>query len=118
MADQRDFARELRKNQTEPEKHIWYQLLSDKKMRHKFLRQHPIGHFIVDFYCYKLRLVIEVDGDSHAYQAEYDKERTTYLEEKGLLVVRFWNNEVMKDLAGVELRLEEVIAKREQEFGL
>lgn len=118
MIDQRSFARELRKNQTEAEKNIWYRLLSEKKMGYKFLRQHPIGSFITDFYCYKLKLVIEVDGDSHAYQLEYDEVRTLYLEEQGLRVVRFWNNEVMENLGGVETRLNEVIREREKELDL
>lgn len=69
--------------------------------RYKFLRQKPLGAYIVDFYCSELQLVIEIDGDSHARQIEYDGERTRFLSSLGLEVVRYANQEVLQNLAGV-----------------
>ena len=65
---------------------------------YRFLRQHPIGKYIVDFYCRELRLVIEVDGGQHAGEINeaYDARRTEFLYSKGLEVLRFWNNEVLQ----------------------
>ncbi len=60
----------------------------------KFRRQHPIGHYIVDFICFEKKLIIEVDGGQHADNILYDEARTKYLEEKNFTVLRFWNNEV------------------------
>lgn len=98
-------AREMRSNMTEPEKRMWYHCL--KHLPHRFRRQRPFGSYIVDFYCAELKLVIEVDGDSHttADGIEYDAERTAFLEGLGLRVIRFGNNEVMKNIEGVFERL-------------
>ncbi len=74
-------------------------------MRHfagyKFLRQKPIADFIVDFYCPELRMVIEIDGDSHAESVKYDTRRSEALSAQGISVVRYSNEEVMKNLEGV-----------------
>ena len=67
----------------------------------KFLRQKPIDNYIVDFYCSELRLVIEIDGNSHAETIEYDAVRTGVLESLGLHVVRFNNDDVLGNIAGV-----------------
>ncbi|NJD91688.1 MAG: endonuclease domain-containing protein [Geobacter sp.] len=69
--------------------------------QYKFLRQKPIGGFIVDFYCSELRLVIEIDGDCHADQVEYDEERTRFLNALGLQVIRYTNDEVLHNIEGV-----------------
>ena len=118
MKDLQQPARELRNNMTDPEKRLWYQLLAAKGLGYKFLRQHPVGPFIPDFYSRALKLVIEIDGNSHANQVEYDLERTLYLETKGIHVLRFWNNEVMENLEGVEIRLRETIEQRKRELNL
>jgi very-short-patch-repair endonuclease len=87
-------ARELRQPQTPAEERLW-RLLRDRRLSgYKFRRQHPIGGFIVDFYCAACHLVVEVDGDSHVVQAEYDRARTDWLVDKGHTVVRFTNHEV------------------------
>jgi very-short-patch-repair endonuclease len=95
-------ARENRKNPTAPEIKMWNKVL---RMRHfadyKFLRQKPIADFIVDFYCAELKLVIELDGDSHADAAVYDDLRTVTLNALGIAVVRYTNDEVIKNLDGV-----------------
>ena len=90
-------AKELRKNMTEPEKKLWFQYLHCSEA--KFLRQKPIGNYIVDFYCASKNLVIELDGDSHFLAEEATKKdqgRDKFLREKySLKVLRFLNSEVM-----------------------
>ncbi len=88
-------AREMRKNQTAAEQHVWQVL---RTLPYKFRRQRPFGRFIVDFYCPAVKLVVEVDGDSHfSDEAKaYDAERTAYLQSLGLLVVRFTNIDVFR----------------------
>ena len=102
-------ARELRKNLTEAEKRLWYRYLRSYKYR--VLRQRPIDNYIVDFYCPQLRLVIEIDGESH-YTDEgkmYDKRRTAVLEGYGLKVLRFTNDDVLRNFEGVYQVIEKEI---------
>ena len=95
-------ARENRKNPTKAENKIWQEVLRMRQFaEYKFLRQKPIGGYIVDFYCSELRLVIEIDGDSHTEAVEYDAVRTAVLESLGLKVVRFTNDEVLRNIEGV-----------------
>lgn len=92
----------LRNNPTEPEQRLW-QVLRGKQMGVKFRRQHGIGAYIVDFYSPECHLVIELDGDSH-YTEEaqaHDRARDAYLHSLGLRVLRFTNEEVLKNLEGV-----------------
>ena len=94
---------------TKAEKKLWYDYLRNFQFR--VHRQRPIDNFIVDFYCPKLKLIIEVDGDSH-YRGdapEYDRQRTNILEGYGLKVVRFTNEEVLNNLAGVVSLIEDMI---------
>ncbi|MCA9920176.1 MAG: endonuclease domain-containing protein [Anaerolineales bacterium] len=93
-------AREMRREPTEPERRLWQKLRRKQLDGYKFRRQHPIGRFIVDFYCHEAKLVVEVDGDSHAFQEAYDAARTAWLEAQGLRVLRFDNQTVMKNLDG------------------
>lgn len=94
-------AKELRKNMTSAEKKLWNNYLKTLKIR--FLRQRPIDNFIVDFYCAKLRLVIEIDGETHFTDEAkiYDSQRTSVLEGYGLQVIRFTNNDVYHKFEGV-----------------
>ena len=80
----------------------------------KFRRQHPVSKFIADFYCHDARLIIEVDGGYHddPEQKEYDKRRQAELEDLGLLVVRFRNEEVEKDVEGVVEKIRMVLRNR------
>ncbi|MDX2242817.1 MAG: endonuclease domain-containing protein [Leptolyngbyaceae cyanobacterium bins.302] len=89
-------AKELRRNMTPAEKKLWYGYLRNFKFR--VLRQRPIDHFIVDFYCPILTLVIEIDGESHFTDEgqDYDTARTQRLEGYGLQVLRFTNRQVLK----------------------
>ena len=95
------FARELRKNQTDTEKKIWGYLRSKQMNSLKFRRQQPIGQYIVDFVCFDIRLIIELDGSQHIKEKEMDEERDHWLKTQGFTVLRFWNNDVMKNTAGV-----------------
>ena len=90
-------ARELRKNMTEEEKILWYQFLKDYPIR--FLRQKVIDNYIVDFYCSKAKLVVELDGSQH-YTAEgkiSDTIRTDFIEKRGLKVLRIPNIQIRKN---------------------
>jgi very-short-patch-repair endonuclease len=94
-------AKELRKNLTPVEEKLWVHLRGHRMGDVQFRRQHAIGNYIVDFCAPSKKLVIELDGGQHLEQAEYDKERTTFLNSKGYKVLRFWNNDVMNDLDAV-----------------
>ena len=111
----REYARELRKNMPEPEKRLWFSVLSSKQTGYKFLRQHPIGKYIPDFYCRKLQLIIEVDGDSHADQIEYDEKRTAFFSSQGITVLRFWNTDVIENIDGVVFQIMSWIENWEKE---
>ncbi|MFB2834738.1 endonuclease domain-containing protein [Floridanema evergladense] len=102
-------AKELRKNSTPAEKKLWQNYLRTFKFR--VLRQRPIDNFIVDFYCAALKLVIEVDGESHFTKEgqEYDRERTQILQGYGLKVVRFTNDQVLNNFEAVCLEIEGLI---------
>jgi very-short-patch-repair endonuclease len=94
-------ARQMRKNPTPAEKKLWHEFLRAYKPR--FLRQRPIDNYIVDFYCAQLRLVIEIDGDTHFTEQglEYDQQRSHILEGYGLKVIRFTNTEVLENFDAV-----------------
>ncbi len=93
-------AKELRRDMTPAEKILWQELRANKLGVH-FRRQQVIAGFIVDFYCHKAGLVIEVDGDIHDLQQEEDARREKVFREMGLRIVRFRNEEVMKNLSTV-----------------
>ena len=104
-------ARRLRNNMTAAEKKLWYEYLRNHK--YIFKRQKPIDNYIVDFYCSKLKLVIEIDGETHLSKKEKedDKERTRILESYGLKVLRFWNDDVLNGIEVVSEIIEEEIRK-------
>src|SRR5689334_8892868 len=93
-------AKELRREMTPAEATLWHELRGNKLGVH-FRRQQIIAGFIVDFYCHKAALVIEVDGDIHDLQKAEDARREKALSELGLRVIRFQNEQVMKDVQGV-----------------
>lgn len=101
-------AKEMRKNPTLAERKLWEYL---RNFPVKMWRQKPINNFIVDFYCPKLKLVIEVDGDSHFTDSAiiYDQERTHILENYGLKIIRFTNEEVLNNFEGVCERIRSFI---------
>jgi adenine-specific DNA-methyltransferase len=95
-------ARELRKEMTPAEKKLWQHLRNRQLDGAYFRKQHAVGTYIVDFLCAQSKLVVEVDGDSHAGRVEYDAERTQWLnEEKHYRVIRFTNREVLRNIEGV-----------------
>lgn len=95
----KQFSRDLRNEPTNAEKYLWQHLKSHQLNNLKFRRQVPIDNYIVDFLCFEKRLIIELDGGQHS--SEQDASRTAYLESKGFLVIRFWNNEVLQNIEGV-----------------
>jgi len=94
-------AQTLRKNQTKEEAKLWYQFL--RRYPLQFRRQVPFGNYIVDSYCAKAKLIIEVDGSQHYDQQaiEYDNQRTSYLEDLGFKVLRYTNIDVTQQFAAV-----------------
>ena len=94
-------ARALRKELTPAERKFWYVLRGNKLNGVSFRRQHAIGNYIVDFVSIKKKLIIELDGSQHLEQTEYDEERTKYLESQGYKVIRFWNNQIEREMDGV-----------------
>ena len=106
-------ARDFRHPLTPPEAKVW-QAVRKRQLGFKIRRQHPIGRFIADFYCAEARLVIEIDGDTHAApdQAAYDSARTAWLEERGYKVIRFQAGEVDRNLQGVLRRIKEACEAR------
>lgn len=94
-------SRDLRNDSTLSEVLLWQKLRAGSMMGHKFNRQKPLGNYIVDFYCKRLNLVIEIDGKSHDYKYEQDLYRQRKLEELGLKFLRFTDIEVKKDMNNV-----------------
>ena len=107
-------AQELRKNQTKEESHLWYDFLKDYPVQ--FRRQYAIGRYYVDFYCFKAKLVIELDGSQHTepQAVKYDKARTVFLEEEGLKVLRFYNTDIWRNFPGVCQKIDEEVKDRLQ----
>lgn len=91
-------AKELRKTQTPAEECLWRYLRDRTLDGHKFYRQHPIGKFIVDFYCPEKQLVIELDGDIHDDRQEYDGTRDMKLKMTGFRIIRIRNERVMTEI--------------------
>ena len=104
-------ARELRRDMTSAEKILWEELRANKLGVH-FRRQQIIAGFIVDFYCHKAALVIEVDGDIHDLQQDEDARREKVLSELGLRVIRFGNDEVLRELSAVVGKIKDLVTKQ------
>ena len=103
-------ARRLRSQLTEAEQVLWSALRDSRLHGIKFRRQHPFGPYVLDFFCVKAQLVIELDGGVHDQheQKDYDRERTAFLESQGLRVLRFRNEDIADNLDGVLKRILEV----------
>jgi len=100
------FARNLRSNQTDAEKSMW-SLLRRKQLGFKFKRQQPIDPYIVDFVCFEKKLVIEIDGGQHSL--EKDQTRTDFLQQNNFQVLRFWNDEILRNKESVYQVIEQVL---------
>jgi 5-methyltetrahydrofolate--homocysteine methyltransferase len=106
--EQRNFARALRNQPTEAEKRLWHFLRTQKLRGHKFRRQAAIESYVVDFVCFELKLIIELDGPQHLERAaaEHDSRRTAWLATRGFHVIRFRNQELDENLIAVTDQIE------------
>ena len=105
----RSRARALRNNPTDVEKLLWRQLRMWQLDGYKFRRQQPLGNFIVDFVCLDKRLIVELDGGQHAERSDDDANRDAWLRKQGFTVLRFWNNDVLKNVTTVTERIFETL---------
>ena len=108
-----DLAQRLRKNLTSQERILWQLFRNHNFYGYEIRRQSPIGKYIVDFVCREKKIIIEIDGGQHNTPDNIlaDEQRTKYLEAKGYKVIRFWNNEIIKNIDGVYQKLK-------NEFGI
>lgn len=113
-----EFAQQMRKEPTKAESILWTYLSGKQMQGLKFRRQHPLDNFILDFYCHEIKLSIEVDGEIHQneMQATYDKERTKYLQDKGINELRFKNETIINRITDALNEIEKTIRqiKRKQ----
>ena len=98
-------ARKLRSNLTAAESRLWSRLRRKQIAGHRFRRQAPIGRYVADFVCHDARLIVEVDGGQHGMRIVEDAKRTAWLESQGYRVLRFWNNDVLRNTDGVIERI-------------
>ena len=101
LAKNRGRAKDMRHVPAEAEKKFWSRARAHRLNGHKFKRQYLVGNYIVDFVCLEKLLIIELDGDQHDRQQEYDRERDAFLDAQGFRVMRFWNSEVFENIDGV-----------------
>jgi len=116
LSDLRKLSRDNRKHPTESEEIFW-KLVSYQKLGYKFVRQKPIGRCILDFYCSKLLLDVEIDGDSHDFKRFQDEARDLYLIQRGIKTIRYHNEQVINNqkeiknnlIKQIELRIKEIL---------
>ncbi|WP_217578349.1 endonuclease domain-containing protein [Mesorhizobium sp. GbtcB19] len=96
----RNFARSMRREPTEAEDRLWQELRGRRLDNIKFRRQVPMGRYVADFVCAEARLIVEIDGSQHA-ESRHDQERDAELKARGFRVLRFWNEDVLKELDAV-----------------
>ena len=96
-----NFARKLRRKSTNAEAYLWRYLRNRQLEGLKFRRQQPIGKYIVDFVNFENKIIIEVDGGQHNVYKERDKIRDEWLNKQGFQVLRFWNNDILRNIEGV-----------------
>lgn len=92
---------ELRAKSTEVEEILWQKIRNRQLNNLKFLRQYSVGPYILDFFCPEMRLAIELDGEQHKEAIEYDQERESFLKDKDIKTIRFWNNEVINNIENI-----------------
>jgi very-short-patch-repair endonuclease len=93
----RAYAREMRSRMTDAEALLWILLRNRRIAGAKFMRQHPVGRYILDFYCDEKKLGVELDGGQHGEAVEYDQLRDDWLRAQGIQVLRFWNNQMLTE---------------------
>jgi very-short-patch-repair endonuclease len=111
-------ARDMRNNSTRGEIKFWCELLRHKKSGYQFYRQKVLLHYIVDFYCCKLKLVIEIDGSSHDDKKDYDQKRDKDLQELGLKIIRYNDLMVLNNFQIIEDDFKQQLVIRANELGL
>ncbi|MFZ6818487.1 endonuclease domain-containing protein [Undibacterium sp. Ji22W] len=99
--DLKAYAREMRKAMPDAEQLLWCLLRNRRVAGAKFRRQHPVGRYILDFYCVEKKLAVELDGGQHSEQQTYDQHREVYLKQQGIEVLRFWNNQMLLETEAV-----------------
>ena len=106
--------KKLRQDMTLAERKLWYEFL--RGYRYRFVRQKAIGNYILDFYCQRLKLGIEIDGETHldAKSQKYDETRTEELHELGIEILRFWNDDILEGLGEVENIIENKVKEKEK----
>ena len=104
-------AKMLRSRMTKAERVLWEKLRNKQLLGLKFRRQHPIDRWIADFYCHQKKVVIEVDGQIHQFQKDYDIGRQSEIERYGIRVIRFDNHEVLNDIEKVIKEIKEFMAE-------
>ena len=111
-AKTRKYAQSLRRNMTKEERHLWYDFLKTYPVQ--FKRQYSVGTYIVDFYCYRASLVVELDGSQHCTPEimEHDRQRTAFLNSRGLYVLRVSNLDVMRNFYGVCEYIDRTVRER------
>ena len=110
----RGIARRNRNNSTRTEEILWYEILNNRKLGHKFVRQRPIGRFVADFYCSELLMIVEVDGGSHLVKKLYDLERDKYFEILKIITVRIKAGDLLEDVHRIRRDLITIVADREK----
>jgi very-short-patch-repair endonuclease len=116
----KEYARKLRNNSTKSERELWKYLKGRQMKGYDFHRQKPIDEYLVDFFCPKLMLAIELDGYSHLLEGYQQKDRRKEYElmQFGVKTIRFWDDEVLDDIDNVLRALESMIEEREKEITL
>ncbi len=99
--DLRAYAREMRSKMTDAESLLWMLLRNRRIADAKFRRQHPVGRYILDFYCDEKKLGVELDGGQHGEAVAYDEKRGAWLQLQGIKVLRFWNNQMLAETEAV-----------------
>ena len=116
--DLKEYAVKMRKNQTDEEKKVWFQILKGRVP--KFHRQRIIGNYIVDFFCPKLKLIIEIDGEQHFWEEneEYEIRREKFLNNSGYKLLHFYNSDINKHIRETEHTITGACQERAKELGL
>ena len=104
--------RSLRKNMPKAEVLLWSKLKNKQLLGERFLRQYSVDQYVLDFYCPRLKLAIEVDGEIHDVKVEYDEGRSAEMEKFGILIIRFTNHEVENSIQNVINKIETIVNDR------
>jgi len=115
-SDMTPIARKLRRELTPTEKILWPKLRARRFAGFRFRRQQPIDRFVVDYFCSRAKLIVELDGETHLGREEADKVRQAFLEGLGYVVIRFWNNQIFDECDAVLEAIYQACTKRVSEL--